>query len=209
MHTTRLLLTLCAAVALFASDTLAEDEPPLRPAIGQTIRGKAVDDLPIFKRITLGTYKGVSTVRAALDSARMRIGDSADEILGRPAFTFSKTRMDVSLVVVTVADLGFERATPLAQVYQRVAQLGLELCPAEVAPLLRLSYLNQPLGEFLRVAMQPIATYGGEPVDLTLANGGTGLLLIGGEARPELVLQPSARFVFVRPDRIAMSNVGR
>ena len=100
MNTTRLLLTLCAAVALFASNTLAGDEPPLRPAI-------AIDNLPIFKRITLGTYKGVNTVRDALDSARMRVGDSADEILGRPAFTFSKTGMDVSLVVVAVADLGF------------------------------------------------------------------------------------------------------
>jgi hypothetical protein len=198
---------LCAAVALFAGSALAQDERPLRPSVGQTINGKAVADLPIWKRITLGSYKGVNSVRAALDSARMRIGDSADEILGRPGFVFSKSRMDVSLVVLTVADLGFEKAAPLEHVYRRAAQLGLDLCPAEVAPLLRLQYVNQPLGEFLRVAMQPIATYGGEPVDLTLANGGTGLLLIGGEARPDLMLQATARFVFVRPDRIAMPNV--
>ena len=55
--------------------------------------------------------------------------------------------------------------------------------------------------------MQPIATYAGQPVDLTLANGGTGLLLLGGEAHPDLVLQASTRLVFVRPDRIAMPNV--
>jgi hypothetical protein len=198
---------LCAAVALLAGTALAEDEKRLGPVVGQTINGKAVADLPIWKRVTLGTYKGVNSVRAALDSARMRVGDSADEILGRPGFTFSRSQIDVSLVVLTLADLGFEKAAPVEQVYRRAAQLGLELCPAEVGPLLRLQYVNQPLGEFLRVAMQPIATYGGEPVDLTLANAGTGLLLIGGEAKPDLMLQAGARFVFVRPDRIAMPSV--
>jgi hypothetical protein len=204
---TRGLPILCAAVALLAGTALAEDEPKLRPATGQTINGKAVADLPIWKRVTLGTHKGVNSVRAALDSARMRVGDSADEILGRPGFTFSRSQIDVSLVVLTLADLGFEKAAPLAQIYRRAAQLGLELCPAEVGPLLRLQYVNQPLGEFLRVAMRPIATYGGEPVDLTLANAGTGLLLIGGESKPDLMLQAGARFVFVRPDLIAMPSV--
>jgi hypothetical protein len=60
-----------------------------------------------------------------------------------------------------------KRSWPLRDLYRRALQLGLELCPAEAAPHLRLEYLNQPVGEFLHVAMRPIATYGGDFVDLT------------------------------------------
>jgi hypothetical protein len=47
--------------------------------------------------------------------------------------------------------------------------------------------------------MRPVSTYDGELVDLTLLNGGAGLLLIGGEANPDLVLIGTTRLVFVRP----------
>jgi hypothetical protein len=119
-------------------------------------------EIPVWKRITLGSHQGVNALRNALDAARVHVGDSAGEILGRPAFQFSPTRMDVDLVVVSVSELGFEDSTPLADIYRRAGELGLELCPAEVAPLLRLHYVNQPISEFLNVAMRPIATYGGD-----------------------------------------------
>jgi hypothetical protein len=80
------------------------------------------------------------------------------------------------------------------------------LCPAEVAPLLRLHYVNQPIGEFLNVAMRPIATYGGDLVVLSVANAGTGPLLIGGDGRPEALLNWMAKLVFVRPQRIALPD---
>jgi hypothetical protein len=32
-----------------------------------------------------------------------------------------------------------------------------------------------------------------------VANGGAGLLLLGGDARPDLVVPSTIRFVFVRP----------
>ena len=63
----------------------------------------------------------------------------------------------------------------------------------------RAGYLDQPPGEFLHIAMIPVARYSGELVDFTLGNGGTGLMLIGGNARPDLVLRGSIRFVFVKP----------
>jgi hypothetical protein len=73
-----------------------------------------------------------------------------------PAFLFSMTRTDVDLVV-SVSELGFDDSTSIADIYRRAGELGLELCPAEVAPLLRLQYVNQPIGEFFNVAMRPIA----------------------------------------------------
>jgi hypothetical protein len=68
---------------------------------------------------------------------------------------------------------------------------------------LRPNYLDQPPGEFLHLAMRPVARYSGELVDFTLGNGGTDLMLIGGDARPEVTLPGAIRLVFVRLRRIA------
>jgi hypothetical protein len=150
-----------------------------------------------WRTITLGTYKGVNAYRDTLDSARIRIGDSADEILGRPAFPYARTKTGVELAVLSAADLGVESdQSSLAEVYQRAREAGLELCPAEVGPQLRLDYRNQPLGEALDIAMEPVATYSGDPTMLTLANWGTGLLLIGRDGRPESMVFRKSRFVF-------------
>ena len=89
----------------------------------------------------------------------------------------------------------------LSDVYERARQAGLELCPAEVGPKLRLNYRNQPLGEALDIAMEPVATYSGDPTILTLANWGTGLILIGRDGRSESTVNRISRFVFALPTR--------
>jgi len=162
----------------------------------------AASEAPIWRTITIGEYKGVNAVRTAFDASPCPIGlgESADEILGRPAFLYAKKRTQLDLTVVSVLDLGFgEDGATLQEIYARALQIGLELCPAEVGPILRLNYLDQPVGEFLNIAMRPIARYDGELVDLTVGNGGAGLLLIGGDGEPGLVLAGRIRFVFVRP----------
>ena len=70
---------------------------------------------------------------------------------------------------------------------------------AEIAPQLRLQYLDQPIGEFLTIGMEPIGTWAGEAVVLTVANGGAGLILIGQDGREDAQISAISRFVFVRP----------
>jgi hypothetical protein len=169
----------------------------------------SVSQAPIWKTITIGEYRGANAIRAAIDAAPcpIAIGDQADEILGRPAFPFSRTKVDVDLVVISVAELGFgPDGASLRDIYTRAGTFGLELCPAEVGPILRLNYLEQPLGEFLHVAMRPVATYDGELVDFTLGNGGSALLLIGGDARSEFVLTGAVRIIFMRPRADAVAS---
>jgi hypothetical protein len=84
--------------------------------------------------------------------------------------------------------------------------LGFKLCPAEVGPALRLNYLDQPLGEFLHIAMKPVARYTGEPVDFTIGIGGAGLLLLGGNGHPEATVPGAVRFVCVRPRADPLGN---
>jgi len=206
---------LCAAVAFATATALARDgiaAGSLPDAVAASaarsapISRETAADFPVWKRITIGTGNGVDVVRDRLDAARIFVGDTADEILGRPAFVFGRTRMQLDLVVVTPAELGFLERVTLADIYHRAMQRGLELCPAETAPLLRLAYADQPVGEFLHVAMHPVATWSGNLVDLTVANGGAGLVLLGGDASPGLELSPATKFVFVHPARIAMPN---
>jgi hypothetical protein len=188
-------------LAVSLSAALAQDEPiPGAQSTGLNVNQPA--HLQIWRTITLGTYRGVDAYRDALDLARIKIGDSADEILGRPAFPYATSKTDVELAVLSAADLGVESdQSSLAEVYKRARQAGLELCPAEVGPQLRLDYRNQPLGEALDIAMEPVATYSGDPTILTLVNWGTGLLLIGRDGRPESMVFRKSRFVFALPTK--------
>jgi hypothetical protein len=154
----------------------------------------------IWRKITLGTYKGVDAYRRALDSAGIKIGDAADGILGRPAFPYGTMKTDVELVLVSAADLGVETESSLADVYKRAREVGLGLCTAEVGPQLRLDYRNQPRREALTIAMEAVATYSGEPTILALANfAPSGLLLIGSDGRSEFVVPSTFRLVFALP----------
>ena len=108
----------------------------------------------------------------------------------------------MELVVLSAAELGVEAdAASHAEVYRRAEQVGLELCPAEVGPQLRLEYRNQPLGEALDIAMEPVPTYAGEPTILALVNFGAGLALIGTDGRSESTVPRARRFVFALPAR--------
>ena len=192
---------LCLGLAVSLSAAFAQDEP-IPGAQSSRLSVNKPAHFQIWRKITLGTYKDVDAYRDALDSARVKIGLSADEILGRPAFPYARTKTDVELAVLSAADLGVgSDQASLAEVYQRARQAGLELCPAGVGPQLRLEYRNQPLGEALDIAMEPVATYRGDPTILTLVNWGTGLMLVGRDGRPESMVFRKSRFVFAVPTK--------
>jgi hypothetical protein len=115
---------------------------------------KAKPAFPIFKTVTLGVHKSVEAYRKALSDAGFRIGDWASDILNKIEVSKNQTQLD--LVRVTVKDLGFTEATSLKQIYAKAKELGLNLCPDEVGPALRLAYSDKPNGEWIRIAMEPI-----------------------------------------------------
>ena len=194
-------------LAVSLSPALAQDESmPDAQSSGLNINRPA--HFQIWRTITLGAYKGVDAYRRALDSAGIKIGDAADEILGRPAVPYTRMKTDVELALLSAADLGVESESSLADVYKRARQVGLALCPAEVAPQLRLDYRNQPLGEALNIAMEPVATYSGEPTILALVNFGTGLALIGSDGRSEFMVPRTWRFVFALPTHGPLEAMG-
>lgn len=107
-----------------------------------------------FINIKLGTYENAAALREALQASGCRIGKWGSDILDQ--VTVSPVETKVDLVVVTAADLYFKDGATRVGIYERAMALGLELCPSEVGPQLRLQHQNQPQDEWLRIAMEPI-----------------------------------------------------
>ncbi|NIK77691.1 hypothetical protein FHS15_002827 [Paenibacillus castaneae] len=76
------------------------------------------------------------------------MNESGERLLADDKFTTSDTKYSLQTVELTVGDLGFHDGATTAQIFKRASELGLELCPLELGPHLRLEYLDQPEGYF-------------------------------------------------------------
>jgi hypothetical protein len=179
---------------------------PAQPVPDVEIRSAA--DVPVWKTIAIGTFPNSLALRNALDSIGCNPGTLAAEILARPAFIVSSGKRSVELVAASAVQLGFKTDTvALAAIYERAKQLGFGLAAAEVGPQLRLQYLDQPVGEFLMIGMEPIKTWAGEQVILTVANGGAGLVLIGQDVRYNSDIPATSRLIFVQADQAGPAGI--
>ena len=120
-----------------------------------------------------------------LENKKNNISDYARDMLKSKDFITQKNREQVDLVRLTVKDLGFPGGATTKQIYQRAQELGLELCPAEVAPNYRLQYQNQPMDEWLYIGMNPISDRGGIPSVFELGRLEVGLWLNDDWANPD------------------------
>jgi hypothetical protein len=201
---------LTATAIVIASNAASAIERPIPGAAPQAYhwqwrrQARPLAELPIWKTVRLDTHISAAGIREALKKWPFHLGDSANAILEKALAEGSATSA-VNLVILSPSEIGFEQENVrLSDFYARARQQGLELCPAELGPLLRLQFFDQRLGDFVHIAMKPIATNGGL-IDFTVTNGGTGLVLIGGEASPEQIVAATMRFVFVLPASTAVN----
>lgn len=152
-----------------------------------------------WKTIKLGTgLKSADDFRKAITASGMKIGDWANDILGKPEFTAISQETELGLVVVSVAELGFKKGATREQIYNRAKERGLELCPAEVGPQLRLQYVDQPLNDRLVIGMEPIRHSDGFLYVFNVARHDAALWLHSDYDYPDYVWDSGTRFVFVR-----------
>jgi len=160
---------------------------------------------PVWKTLTLGVKKSVSEYEKAMEDKGIRF-EGARVILENPHFFVNKSQEDLDLVIVSLAELGIEKAANYQEICSRTNML-LDLCPEEVGPALRLAYDDQPEGERLMVAMQTfqgLNTYNGADycrVAFRLING-YGHLSLETIGHPALLWEPKDRFVFVRNNQL-------
>ena len=132
--------------------------------------------------------------RKMLEKASFQVRIYASQILEK--VTFGKKR-EVELKVMSVAELGFKAWTKYSDICAKIKELGYELCPAEVGPALRMAYKDQPLGEWLRIAMEPLVDSGGVLNVFCLGRDSVGLYLISYRGVSDARCNPSGRFVCV------------
>jgi len=161
---------------------------------------EATSRFNVWKTIKLGTgLKTAEEFRRVLRDGEFRLSDWASDILGKPAFKAADEETEVDLVKVTVVELGFKKGARRNQIYERARDLGLELCPPEVGPQLRLQYQDQPNGEWILVAMEPIVDSDGDPRLFLVERSDSGLWLSSFWGDPGGFWDAGRQWVFCRP----------
>jgi hypothetical protein len=147
------------------------------------------------ENIEIGGYTS-EALEKKLREKGIKISDYAEYMLRSKEFTTLKNQEQIGIVRLKVRDLGFESGATKDEIYKRAEKLGLEFCPAEVGPNLRLKYTNQPLNEWFSIAMKQIAGRYGVPYIFTLAHREDGLWLSIVWANPDYEWDAGSGFAF-------------
>ncbi|MFH1648898.1 MAG: hypothetical protein ABIA11_04220 [Patescibacteria group bacterium] len=152
--------------------------------------------LETFMEVEIGAYRSVKALRKALGEASMQVSSWADDILDKTKLSRSKKVLE--LVVMSVKELGFSEGAHYRQICEVAKNFGLELCPAEVGPYLRLQYQDQPKDEWLSIAMEAISDSDGDLRVFYVHRYGDYHWLYVSYGRPDYFWSSFNRFVFVR-----------
>lgn len=115
---------------------------------------------------------------------------------GKDLFIVQENSERLELVRLTIKDLGFPKGATTQEIFDKATALGLDLCPAEVGPQLRLQYKDQPLGERLYIAMKQILDRDGNSYVFKLERYEDGLWLHVNWAPSGYRWYPDYEFVF-------------
>lgn len=151
---------------------------------------------PPFMKVKLGTCKSNKELRKVLLDAGYKIGDWGSDILNKTEVV--KEPSEVEIVIFSVAELGFSKGARRSQIYEKAISLGLTLCPSEVGLQMRLQYENQPNGEWILVAMEPIADSFGYLYVFRVGRHDDGRWLDGFHGYPDFFWAPVYRWAFCR-----------
>lgn len=167
------------------------------------------DELSVYETIKVWqTWKTIKLERGQKSAdyfhkmicqSDMQIDENGNQILGLTNFATRTEEEEVELVVVSARELGFKGAEVARKdIYLRAKELGLEMCPAEIGPYLRLQYTDQPRYESIIVAMEPILDEKSRPLVFYVNEFKNKGLLSAWNCETFLSRHSSSRFVFMR-----------
>lgn len=146
---------------------------------------------PYTLTIALGTYSTAANLTKALEADGPAGSARARSML--KTMTINHDRIEVEVVIVSVRQLGFAGSASYPDIVTAGRKMGLDLCPGEMGPQLRLQYRNQNPNESLRIAMEPVMSgITPAPTVFTVAGGS---LLAHDASFPS---DSDDRWVFVR-----------
>lgn len=141
--------------------------------------------------------KSAKELVAEMKAEDINISDYAQSMLdNKSEFIPAKEKEPLTLIRLTVADLGFRSGATTDQIYERAEALGLELVPADAGLHYRLQYQDQPLGEWIYMGMKQITDSDGNPSVFHLVHYDGGLWLNSRWAIPDREWGAHSKFVF-------------
>jgi len=168
---------------------------------GEPMVEQVKPEFRIWKTIKLGTgLKDCDDFLDAIKSAGWEFPKVGTiRMLRDSAFKTATKECEVDLVLVTVAELGFEfdSSTRRDEIFKRASKLGLKLCPPEVGPQLRLQYKEQLDEEWINIGMEPIDSP--NPSLFVVGRHGPDFFLAHSEVYSDSELSHNSYLVFVRP----------
>lgn len=153
--------------------------------------------LTIWRTIQIGTgIENGESFCSKLKRNDYQFTSLVREMLQRETFRVAPKVTEVDLVVLSVADLG---GGCYDAICGRAIEMGLELCPDEVGPQLRLQYPDQPRDEWLAIAMEAIPDSRGHLFLFTVKHDRFARCLCSYPYAPDLHFGDDRKFVFRLP----------
>ena len=87
-----------------------------------------------------------------LNQKRFKTSPWINDIINKNNYLINEKELPVKLVRIKLKDLKFKGPTQLQKVYKKAKKLNYKLVPPEIALYLRLVYLKQKKGEWVRIA---------------------------------------------------------
>lgn len=101
-----------------------------------------------------------------LANAGVEMNEAARRLFDSPEFTTNPDPEILTMVELSVADLGFQDGATMAAIHASAIARGYEWAPLELGPHLRLQYLDQPEGSL----EQPRTEHRAPPGSVTIAS---------------------------------------
>jgi len=153
----------------------------------------------LWKLLERPSYTSGSQYLDTLIKRGYRLSDWIVDIVSKPDFQVNTVLWPLPLVRVRLDSVGFSKPTTLKKFYKTAAHAGFENCPPEAALALRFNYDEQPMGEWLRVAidMNKMVDSDGVPHLPKLGGALNRFYLETYWAYPDAVFHPHNEFVMI------------
>jgi hypothetical protein len=171
-------------------------------------------DCPFINRIVEVGGLTKSQLIQKLQQNSIMMNKLGERLFAADQFTTSDINYRLETVELTVMDLGFPAGATTAELYKRASMLGLEMCPLELGPHLRLQYVEQPEGDAeiasqkhqapsgsITIASEILSEDDDFPKGFYLRKINSVLWLRGYIADHMHVWKPGDRFIFARMSR--------
>ena len=149
----------------------------------------------VFKEISLGGLTKEDLIQK-LVSKNIQFNKYANLLFDDPSFAPSNTIEKIKLYKVSLVDLGLTKPSIYEDIVSRAEELGLKLCPLVLAAYLRLEYLEQPEGPYLKVASPKVGISDDYPRGFYLRHIDKTLWLRGFCASDDWEYQLDMEFIF-------------